>query len=126
MVEYGGAIEHGPAGQVTGGGGGGIVGGGSTDLFAPVGRFLDGAVHTLSTMSARSSSSSASPSSWACSSSAAPSEPAGRPERDVAMRLLELDGSPSDSTPASSGGKPVWRVPRDKLALIEAAGSSRW
>lgn len=52
MVEYGGAIEHGPAGQVTGGGGGGVVGGGSTDLFAPVGRFLDGAVHTLSTLSA--------------------------------------------------------------------------
>lgn len=40
------------------------------------------------------------------------------------MRVLEPDGSPSEATPASSGGKPVWRVPRDKLALIEAAGST--
>ncbi|HEX5591246.1 MAG TPA: hypothetical protein VFX65_13225 [Candidatus Limnocylindrales bacterium] len=52
MVEYGGGIEQGPAGQVSGGGGGGsIVGGGQTDLMAPVGRFVDDAVQTLSTLS---------------------------------------------------------------------------
>ena len=51
MVEYGGAIKHGPAGQVPGGSGGGPIGGGTTDLFAPVGRFVGDTVHTLSTMS---------------------------------------------------------------------------
>jgi len=53
MVEYGGGISHGPAGQVSGPGGasGGIGGGGNTDLFAPVGQFIDSAVHTVSTLS---------------------------------------------------------------------------
>jgi hypothetical protein len=52
MVEYGGGISHGPAGQVSGGGGGsGVVGGGSTDLFAPVGQFVGNAIHALSALS---------------------------------------------------------------------------
>jgi hypothetical protein len=51
MVEYGGGISHGPAGQVSGGGGGSVVGGGSTDLFAPVGQFVGNAIHTLSALS---------------------------------------------------------------------------
>jgi hypothetical protein len=46
MVEYGGGIENGPAGQVSGGGGGG-----GTDLWAPVSSFVDQAVHTVATMS---------------------------------------------------------------------------
>ncbi len=50
MVEYGGGISHGPAGQVSGSGGG-AVGSGTTDLFAPVGRFLDDAVRTLGALS---------------------------------------------------------------------------
>jgi hypothetical protein len=45
MVEYGGGIENGPAGQVSGGGGGG------TDLWAPVSSFVNQAVHTVATMS---------------------------------------------------------------------------
>jgi hypothetical protein len=47
MVEYGGGIENGPAGQVSGGGGAG----GGTDLFAPVSSFVDRAVHTIAAMS---------------------------------------------------------------------------
>ena len=49
MVEYGGGIENGPAGQVSGGGG--AAGGGGTDLFAPVSSFVDRAVHTIAAMS---------------------------------------------------------------------------
>jgi hypothetical protein len=37
MVEYGGGIDQGPAGQVGGGGGAPDVGGGSVDLFSSVG-----------------------------------------------------------------------------------------
>lgn len=53
MVEYGGAIEKGPVGQVSGGGGGNPIvgGGGSTDLLAPVVRFVDDAIQTLTAMS---------------------------------------------------------------------------
>ncbi|MEW5991679.1 MAG: hypothetical protein AB1736_10105 [Chloroflexota bacterium] len=47
MIEYGGGIEHGPAGQV---GGNPPVGGGSVDLGASAGDFVDRAVQTVSTM----------------------------------------------------------------------------
>lgn len=50
MVEYGGGVSNGPAGQVQGGGGAGTTGG-SVDLFAPVGQFVGDTMHTLSTMS---------------------------------------------------------------------------
>lgn len=47
MVEYGGGIEHGPAGQV---GGSPPLGGGSVDLGASVGDFVGNAIHAVSTM----------------------------------------------------------------------------
>jgi hypothetical protein len=46
MVEYGGGIGNGPAGQV--GGGGGVVQGG--DPFASIGHFVNDAGTALSTM----------------------------------------------------------------------------
>lgn len=50
MVEYGGGINNGPAGQVGGGGGGGGPDlGGSTDLFASVGHLVDDATNWFST-----------------------------------------------------------------------------
>jgi hypothetical protein len=54
MVEYGGGIREGPAGQV--GGGGGAPGGSnpfdqSVDLFDSVGGFFNDAVNTLQTLS---------------------------------------------------------------------------
>jgi hypothetical protein len=49
MVEYGGGIEHGPAGQV-GGGNPPVGGGGGVDLGASVGDFVGNAVNTVSTM----------------------------------------------------------------------------
>jgi len=49
MVEYGGGIQNGPAGQV--GGGSSPVGfGGGVDIGASVGDFIGNAVHTVSTM----------------------------------------------------------------------------
>jgi hypothetical protein len=48
MVEYGGGIEHGPAGQV--GGGSPPLGGGAVDIGASVGDFVNNAVNTVSTM----------------------------------------------------------------------------
>lgn len=40
------------------------------------------------------------------------------------MRLLEPDGTPAEGAPEAGGGKPVWRLSRDKLALIELGGSA--
>lgn len=48
MIEYGGGIEHGPAGQV--GGGTPPLGGGGVDIGMSVGDFVGNAVHTVSTM----------------------------------------------------------------------------
>jgi len=52
MVEYGGGISHGPAGQVSGGGGGNPVGGhaGSIDIGSNVSNFFNDAVNTFSAM----------------------------------------------------------------------------
>jgi hypothetical protein len=49
MVEYGGAISHGPAGQVAGSGSHPITQ--NPDLFASVGQFANNAYATLSTLS---------------------------------------------------------------------------
>jgi hypothetical protein len=50
MVEYGGAIKDGPAGQVSGGTSPlGQTGG--VDLGASIGRFINDATNTISTMS---------------------------------------------------------------------------
>jgi hypothetical protein len=48
MVEYGGGIENGPAGQVSGGTP--LGNGGGVDLGGSVGNFIDGAVHQVTTM----------------------------------------------------------------------------
>jgi hypothetical protein len=48
MVEYGGGISHGPAGQVSGSTH--PFGSGNVDLGASIGNFVDGAAHTISTM----------------------------------------------------------------------------
>jgi hypothetical protein len=50
MVEYGGGIQHGPAGQVSGGGGGGGAPdfGTSTDLFSSVGNVINDAANMIS------------------------------------------------------------------------------
>jgi hypothetical protein len=48
VVEYGGGIQNGPAGQV--GGGPPPLGGGGVDIGASVGDFVDHAVRTVSTM----------------------------------------------------------------------------
>jgi hypothetical protein len=54
MVEYGGGLSHGPAGQVSGGGGGGpaVVGGpvNSPDFGANIGNAFNDAFHTFSTL----------------------------------------------------------------------------
>ena len=50
MVEYGGGISHGPAGQVSGSAAHPLVGGGGTDIGANVGNFFNEAVNTFSTM----------------------------------------------------------------------------
>ena len=50
MVEYGGGINNGPAGQVGGGGGGGAPDfGTSTDLFSSVGNVINDATYMIST-----------------------------------------------------------------------------
>ncbi len=51
MVEYGGGIQNGPAGQVSGGYGTGNTPdfGSSPDLFASVGHFINDASHAIST-----------------------------------------------------------------------------
>jgi hypothetical protein len=49
VVEYGGGISHGPAGQVSGGGSHPLAQG--HDVFSSVGQFADGAYQTLSTLS---------------------------------------------------------------------------
>jgi hypothetical protein len=51
MVEYGGGIQQGPAGQVGGGGGGGGAPelGTSTDLFSSVGNVVNDAANMIST-----------------------------------------------------------------------------
>ena len=48
MVEYGGGIQNGPAGQV-GGNGGAPIGGGSPDIFASVGNLINDASTMIST-----------------------------------------------------------------------------
>jgi len=48
MVEYGGGISDGPAGQVSGGAP--PLGSGGVDLGASVGDFVSGAIHTVSTL----------------------------------------------------------------------------
>jgi hypothetical protein len=50
MVEYGGGISHGPAGQVSGSSGHPLAGGGGTDIGANVGNFFNDAVNTFSAM----------------------------------------------------------------------------
>jgi hypothetical protein len=53
MVEYGGGISHGPAGQVQGGGGGPAVVGGpvnSPDFGSQVGGMFNDVLHTFSTL----------------------------------------------------------------------------
>jgi hypothetical protein len=47
MVEYGGGISHGPAGQVSGGGGPQL--GQNSDFFGSVGGMANNAMSTLST-----------------------------------------------------------------------------
>ena len=49
MVEYGGGIHQGPAGQVSGGGGGGAPDLGTpTDLFSSVGNVINDAANMIS------------------------------------------------------------------------------
>ncbi len=50
MVEYGGGLSHGPAGQVSGGGGGVTNHAGSIDLGSNVSNFFSNAVNTFSAM----------------------------------------------------------------------------
>jgi hypothetical protein len=50
MVEYGGGISHGPAGQVSGGGGNPVGGAGSVDIGSNVSSFFNNAVNTFSAM----------------------------------------------------------------------------
>ena len=50
MVEYGGGISHGPAGQVSGGGGGVANHAGSIDVGSNVSSFFNNAVNTFSAM----------------------------------------------------------------------------
>jgi hypothetical protein len=51
MVEYGGGISHGPAGQVSGGGGNPVGGhAGSIDVGSNVSNFFNDAVNTFSAM----------------------------------------------------------------------------
>jgi len=38
------------------------------------------------------------------------------------MRLLDPDGTPLADEPSPGPGKPVWRVPREKLCLIDVEG----
>ena len=40
------------------------------------------------------------------------------------MRLLNPDGTPADGAPEPGAGKPVWRLPPDRIAVIGAAGST--
>jgi hypothetical protein len=47
MVEYGGGIQNGPAGQVGGGGGGGPDFGSTPDLFTSAGNVLNDAVNMV-------------------------------------------------------------------------------
>ena len=46
MVEYGGGIQNGPAGQVSGGGGG-AGGGAHVDFFGSVGHAINDVTHTV-------------------------------------------------------------------------------
>lgn len=50
MVEYGGGLSHGPAGQVSGSGAHPLAGGGGTDIGANVSNFFNDAVNTFSAM----------------------------------------------------------------------------
>lgn len=51
MVEYGGGLSHGPAGQVSGSGAHPLAGGGGgSDIGANVGNFFNNAVNTFSAM----------------------------------------------------------------------------
>ncbi|HXG26728.1 MAG TPA: hypothetical protein VNL94_07755 [Candidatus Binatia bacterium] len=47
MIEYGGGVSHGPAGQVGGGGNGTPSLGTETDLFGTVGAFVNDAANFL-------------------------------------------------------------------------------
>jgi len=47
MVEYGGGINHGPAGQVGGGGGAAPPGGGSPDIFASITHGANDLIHQV-------------------------------------------------------------------------------
>ena len=49
MVEYGGGINNGPAGQVAGGANGNPDLGGQVDLFSSVGHLIDDATNWFST-----------------------------------------------------------------------------
>jgi hypothetical protein len=50
MVEYGGGISHGPAGQVSGSGGTHPLAGGGSDIGANVSNIFNDAVNTFSAM----------------------------------------------------------------------------
>jgi hypothetical protein len=50
VVEYGGGINHGPAGQVGGGGGGSPQLGSDVDFFASVGNVINNASSYVSTL----------------------------------------------------------------------------
>ena len=47
MVEYGGGISHGPAGQVGGGGAGAPPAGGHVDFFASISHTVNDVTHTI-------------------------------------------------------------------------------
>jgi hypothetical protein len=48
VVEYGGGISHGPAGQVSGGGGAGTPDlGGHVDFFSSIGHTINDVTHTV-------------------------------------------------------------------------------
>ena len=47
MVEYGGGINNGPAGQVSGGGGGSPELGGHVDFFSSVSHTVNDVTHTI-------------------------------------------------------------------------------
>jgi hypothetical protein len=47
MVEYGGGINNGPAGQVAGGGGGSPDLGGHVDFFSSIGHTINDVTHTV-------------------------------------------------------------------------------
>jgi hypothetical protein len=50
VVEYGGGISHGPAGQVSGGGGGGGADLGQPDVFASISHTANDLIHQITSL----------------------------------------------------------------------------